>query len=69
MADDGFPVNDRERLRWYGTGLGVAALVAECMADGMDKGASIPPHATVALRALAKMLREMRDDGTAQPSD
>jgi hypothetical protein len=69
MADDGFPVNDRERLRWYSSGLGVAALVAECMAEGMDKGASIPPHATVALRALAKMLREMRHDGHAPQGD
>jgi hypothetical protein len=69
MADDGFPITDHERLRWYSAGLGVAALVAECMAEGMDKGASIPPHATVALRALARMLREMKDDRPPHQSD
>lgn len=68
MADDGFPVSEQERLRFYSLGLGVAALAAECMAEGMDKGAAIPPQATVALRSLAKMLREMKHHGRPTPA-
>jgi hypothetical protein len=60
MPDDDFPVTDRERLRWHYSGLGVAALVAECMADGMEKGPLKHTDPVASLRALAKILREMK---------
>lgn len=63
MADDGFPVGDLERLRWYRLGLGVAAKAAECMAEGIDKGASVRPDSAHTLRALANILRDMESHG------